>query len=191
MSDMKPKRPARLPTQGKILPEEAQPVTPSALSIPQAPTAPEVISAPPTAVAEPEPELVSAAPVPAAHRVPAVAPPPSEPHADSADDAWNAVAAAQAVLARGLEEAADEVGGMTRSGIAAAADAAVALLGVRTFSDAVEINAMLARRGVDAMIEGTARLSEIGIKAVSDASRPILSRFAESWSGLAAGPIAR
>ena len=76
---------------------------------------------------------------------------------------------------------------MTRSGIAAAADAAVALLGVRTFSEAVEINATLARRGVDAMIEGSAKLSEIGVKAMSDASRPVLSRLGESWSGLAPG----
>jgi len=36
---------------------------------------------------------------------------------------------------------------------------------------------VLTRRGVDAMLEGSAKLSEIGAKAVSNASRPILSRF--------------
>ena len=66
-------------------------------------------------------------------------------------------------------------------------NAAVALLGVKTFSEAVEINATLARRGVDAMIEGSAKLSEIGVKAMSDASRPVLSRLGESWSGLVPG----
>ena len=98
---------------------------------------------------------------------------------------WAAFAEAQAVLARGFEEIAVEVTARTRSGIAAAADAAIALLGVKTFSEAVEINAALARRGADAMIEGSARLSEIGVKALTEASRPVLSRFAGTWSGLA------
>ena len=31
------------------------------------------------------------------------------------------------------------------------------------------------------------KLSEIGVKAMSDASRPVLSRLGESWSGLVAG----
>ena len=86
-----------------------------------------------------------------------------------------------------MEGIAVEVTVLTRSGMAAAADAGLALLGVRTISEAVEINASLARRGVDAMIEGSARLSEIGVKAVSEASRPILSRLGESWGGLAPG----
>ena len=67
---------------------------------------------------------------------------------------------------------------MTRSGIAAASDAAIALFGARTFSEAVEINARLARRGVDAMIEGSAKLSDIGVTAVSEASRPIIRHAA-------------
>jgi hypothetical protein len=58
---------------------------------------------------------------------------------------------------------------------------------VTSFSQAVEINAALARRGVDAMIEGSAKLSEIGVKAVEDASRPILSQLGGSWYGLALG----
>ena len=56
-----------------------------------------------------------------------------------------------------------------------------------TFSEAVEINAALARRGVDRMIEGSAKLSEIGVKAMSEASRPIVSRLGEGWSGVAPG----
>ena len=67
--------------------------------------------------------------------------------------------------------------GISRSGMAATADAAVALLGARTFAEAIEINAGLARRRVDAMLEGSARLSEIGATAITDASRPFLSRF--------------
>jgi phasin family protein len=77
--------------------------------------------------------------------------------------------------------------GMTRSGMAATADAAVALLSARTLAEAIEINASLARRGVDSMLEGSAKLSEIGTRAAADASRPILSRVSGVWSGLAAG----
>ena len=111
----------------------------------------------------------------------------AEPEADSVEDAWTAFAEAQAVLARGFEEIAVEVTGMTRSGLTAAADATLALFGVRTFSEAVEINAALGRRGVNAMIEGSARLSEIGGNAVSDAARPILSRLGRTWSGVGLG----
>ena len=53
-----------------------------------------------------------------------------------------------AALARGFEKAAVEVTGISRSGMAATADAAVALLGARTFAEALEINAGLARRRV-------------------------------------------
>jgi hypothetical protein len=67
--------------------------------------------------------------------------------------------------------------GMTRSGIAATSDAAIAMFGARTFSEAVEINARLARCGLDAVIEGSARLSDIGVKTAGEAARPI-SHFA-------------
>ncbi len=103
------------------------------------------------------------------------------------DDAWAALADTQAAFVRGLEQVAAEMTGITRSGFTAASDAAIALLGARTFAEAVEINAGLAQRGVDAMIEGSARLSEIGVKAVAEASRPLLSQLGGAWSGVAAG----
>lgn len=182
MRDVKPKRPARVLRESEISPGDAAPIEPAPAIVREEPPVPEVVAAAPEAVAGVPPEVVSVPPAaveqPALEIVSAMA----EPQADSADDAWTAVVEAHAVLARGFEEIAVEVTGMTGSGIAATADAAVALLVVRTFSEAVEINARLARRGVDAMIEGSARLSEIGIKAMSDASRPLLSRIGERWS---------
>lgn len=172
MSDVKPKRTPRESGPHKISPGETGSSATAPVIVPKTPQAPEVVSASPSAVAEPGPEIASAA---------------ARPQIDSLDDPWTAFADAQAVLARGFEEIATAVTGMTRSGIAAAADAAVALIGVRTFSEAVEINAALARREVDAMIEVSARLSEIGLKAVSEASQPILSRFGGPWSGQEAG----
>jgi len=184
MSDVKPKRPARATRQSEISPVEAVPIEAAPTIIPEDPPAPDVVTA---AVAEPMPEIVSAPPSAVAEPVLEIVSAGAEPQADSVEDAWTAFTEAQAVLARGFEEIAVEVTGMTRSSLAAAADATVALLGVRTFAEAVEINAALAQRGVDAMIEGSAKLSEIGVKAVSEASRPILSRLGETWSGLAPG----
>ncbi|HVC56479.1 MAG TPA: phasin family protein [Stellaceae bacterium] len=139
----------------------------------------------PVEVAAPAP------PASAAVAPPEVAPPEVAPAEDAAaalpdgtasvDDAWAAVVAAQAALARGFEEIAGEVTGMTRSGIAVTADAALALLGARTFAEAVGINAGLAGHRVEAMIEGSVKLSEIGVKAVTEASQPILSRFGAPW----------
>ncbi|HTV89714.1 MAG TPA: phasin family protein [Stellaceae bacterium] len=107
--------------------------------------------------------------------------------AAAADDGWTVLAEAQAALARACEEMTVEVGGMTRSGIAAGTDAALALLGARTFAEAVEINAGLARRGFDTIIGGSAKLSEIGVKAMTEASRPILTRLSASWSAASRG----
>jgi hypothetical protein len=162
MSDVKPKRTARDSGRSKISPGDAVPSATAPAIAPAAPTAAQIVSAPPAAVAEPAPEVVSAS---------------AKPLADSGDDSWTLFADAQAVLARGFEKIAVEVTGMTGSGVAAAVDAAVALLGARTFSEAVEIHAGLARRGVDAMIEGSAKLSDIGVKAMSEASQPVLSRL--------------
>jgi hypothetical protein len=185
MSDVKPKRPTRAPSQSEEAPGDAVPIEAAPTIIPDDSPAPQVVPAPPEAVVEPPPEVVLAPPAGVADSALEILSAMAKPQTDSAEDAWTAVVAAQAVLARGFEEIAVEVTGMTRSGIAAATDAAVALLGVRTFSEAVEINATLARRGVDAVIEGSAKLSEIGVKAMSDASRPILSQLGERWSGLA------
>jgi hypothetical protein len=191
MSDVKPRRPVRASARSEISPGEAVPPEAAPAIVPEAPSVAEAVAAPAAEIAEPAPEILSAAAEPQTDSVdkPALetVPPIAEPQADAVDDPWTAFAEAQAALARGFEEIAVEVTGITRSGALAAADAAVALLGARTFSEAVEINAALARRGVDAMIEGSAKLSEIGVKVVSEASRPILSRLDGPWGGLAAG----
>src|SRR6266446_2370999 len=148
MSDVKPKRPVRASRQSEISPGEAAPIEAAPPIIPEEPPAPEIV-APPPPVAEPAPEAVSAPPAAVAQPVLEIVSAAAEPQADSVEAPWTAFAEAQAVLARGFEEIAVEVSGMTRSGFAAAADATVALLGVRTFAEAVEINAALAQRGVE------------------------------------------
>jgi hypothetical protein len=168
MRNVKPKPVERESEPRGISPDE----TPHGATAPDF-AAPAVASAEidsdrPAAVTEPGPEILSVS---------------LQRQTDSLEDPWIAFADAQAVLARGWEEIAAEVSRVSRSGIAAAAEAAGALLGATTFSEAVEINRALARRGTDVMIEGSARLAEIGVKAMSEISRPILSRFGARLSG--------
>ena len=125
------------------------------------------------AITEPPPEIAAAMTEPV--------PPPALAAASTAvDDSWMAVADAQSALARGLEEFAVEVTGLTRNSMVAGTDAALALLTARTFAEIVEINAGLARRGVDAAVSGSVRLSEIGLKTMTDAAKPLLGRFGVS-----------
>jgi hypothetical protein len=112
-------------------------------------------------------------------------PPPAIAAATEAlDDSWTAVAATQTALARGFEQFAVELTGLARTGMVAGADAALALLAARTVAEAVEINAGLARRGVDTMIVGSARLSEIGVNTMADASKALLARFGVAREGV-------
>ena len=167
-----PPAPARPPAVAP--PAVAQPsvtlpsVAPPSVALPEA--APEAAPLKPALIAEAMAEAVlpiSEAAVEAAEEAAVV----------SVDDAWTALSDVQTALVRGFEQIAAEMSGMTRSGIAAASEAALALLAARTVSEAAEINAGLARRGVDAMIDGGARLSEIGVAALAEASRPMLWQF--------------
>lgn len=170
------------------------PPAPEFSAVPERPPTPQPPAAPLPAPELPQPPPLEAAAAEGTENAVGpqpVAPPPAAAEAEqpfppagetAATDPWAVFAEAQAAFAQGFEEMAGEMTGLTRSGFAATADAAVALLGARTFAEIVEINAGFARRGVDAMIDGSARLSEIGVKAVSQASRPILSRLGGAWS---------
>jgi hypothetical protein len=188
MTDAKPRRPGREP--GREVGREsgrnglaaspgaspAAPAEPTPIIAPE--PAPTILAAP---VAAPPPTII--APEPVMQEVVASA----APVVDAADDAWAAVGEMQAALARGFAEFVDQMTGIARSNLTAAADAATAMIGAHTFAEAVEISAGLARRGADAMIEGSARLSEIGAKAMTEASRPLLSRLNASWSAAGLG----
>lgn len=198
IGDTKPKRAAREPTQSQATLGHA---APSQTGTGETAVA-EAVAAATAAVIErnigPEPEPVStialaqavpagpACPVPAVpERFPSEKPPTSDKSPEAAaETAWTAFAEAQSALARGFEKAAVEMAGVSRSGLAATADAAVALIGARSFAEALEINAALARRGIDTAFEASARLSEIGAKTVADASRPMLSRYGRGWGAL-------
>jgi Phasin protein len=180
MSEIKPKRAAREPVRSEAIAEEA--IAAATASVIERNMTPELEPVSTIALAQAA-HVGPACPVPSAPE----SSPPDKPPEVPAETAWTAFAEAQCALARGFEKAAVEVTGISRSGMAATADAAVALLGARTFAEAIEINAGLARRRVDAVLETSARLSEIGATAITDAYRPFLSRFAWNRSTLGSG----
>jgi phasin family protein len=188
MSEARPKRAPRESTRRTgTAATEASPTAPAEIdtgSVPETATAAVALA---TAAVEPIPEPVVTLAEPAAEAMPAPPQAPGDTKPAGEDlwaDPWSALTEAQSALARGFEAVATEVGGLTRSGIAASTEAATAMLGAKTLAEAIEINTGYARRGFDAMLGGAAKLSEIGVKAATDASRPILDRLGESWKSL-------
>jgi hypothetical protein len=96
-------------------------------------------------------------------------------------EAIAALAESQAAMARGLEAMSDEMAGLTRAGIDIAARSATEMLGVKTFSDAFEVNALFARKSFDSLLDGSAKLSGLGVKLAAEASRPILTQLGQGW----------
>src|SRR5439155_16346563 len=125
-----------------------------------APPEGEVPAAPP-----PEDAAVPAAPEPAPRRagVPAAVErgPSPDDLADLGRDAFAALVQSQTAMARGLEALSVEMTGLAISGIDAAARTATDLLGVKTLSDAIEVNAGFTRSSLDALVRGSAKLSEL------------------------------
>src|SRR5438874_3589849 len=162
MSDVKPRRVPRESVRQEIASVEPIGTDAAAPVVAGAPAALDAMSSPP------EPVIAPAG---------LIAIEPLEARAAAADPVWGAIADAHAALAHGFEAMALECTGWTKSGVTAATDAALAILGAKSFAEIVEINAALTRRGIDAVIESSARLSEISLKAATEASRPMLARF--------------
>ncbi len=114
----------------------------------------------------------------------AAAPGEREVHDDFAHfgrEAFAAVAESQAALARGLEAISAEMAGLARSGIDTATRTATRMLGIKTISDAIEVNALFARASFDTLVDGSARLSELGVRLAAESSQPLLARLGEGW----------
>ena len=101
--------------------------------------------------------------------------------ADFGREVFAALVQSQTALARGLEAMSVEVTGLAISGIDTATRTATDMLGVKTLSDAIEVNAGFTRSSFDALVGGSAKLSELGMKLATDASQPILAQLGKSW----------
>jgi hypothetical protein len=116
---------------------------------------------------------------------PGVAAPAKNPSgaelADFGREVFAALVQSQTAVARGLEALSVEVTGLTISGIDTATRTATDMLGVKTLSDAIELNAGFTRSSFDTLVGGSAKLSELGMKLATEASQPILTQLGKSW----------
>jgi hypothetical protein len=137
-------------------------------------------------LAKPPAEVV----VPAA---PSTAPPSVKALADTArgtssdylgdfgSEAFAALVQSQTAMARGLEALSAELAGLALSGIDAAARTATDILAIKTLSDAIELNAGFTRSRFHALLDGSTRLSELGVKLAAEASQLILTQLGKGW----------
>ena len=142
------------------------------------PAAEPIVSAPPEVEAVPVAALPEPAPIPA---LPAPMPRRQQAGADKLLNACQATlasfCASQTAIASDMTAMALEIGGLTRSNLTAAGDSVTALLGSRNLVDAVEIQFGFARRSLDAMLGGSTKLAEIGLRLANDAEAPVLRPF--------------
>lgn len=97
------------------------------------------------------------------------------------NDGAAALAQSRAALARGLEALSAEIAGLALSGMNELAGAATRLLSVKTLSDAIEVNAGFTRNSFDALVTGSAKLSELGVKLATETSQPLLNQLGRGW----------
>ena len=116
--------------------------------------------------------------------------PTPEPAADGAApdeivrfrrDALAAVTESQAALARCLAAISEAMAGLGRAGIGIAAGTATDMLGVKTLSDACEVGVRFARKSCDSLLDGSAKLSGLGMTLAVEMSRPMLTQWGQSW----------
>jgi len=111
--------------------------------------------------------------------------PASEKFAELGRENLAALWRANAALSQALEAVNHQVIDYVRSSFATAASTATALLGARTFEDVFQLNAELAEASMVGLIEGTAKLSEIGAKFANEALVPLSGRFEATMQQLA------
>jgi hypothetical protein len=152
--------------------------------------APKPIAAPAVALS-PEAEIAPAAALPAPEPVAALPAPPLPQALPKPQEAADkllktchatvaSVCASQAAVASDVAAMVLEIGGLTRSNLTAAGDSVTALLGSRNLADAFDIQLGFARRSLDAMVTGSTKLSEIGLRLANDATKPMLGGFSAS-----------
>jgi len=92
---------------------------------------------------------------------------------------------ANAALSEAFEAVNREAIEYVRSSLATAASTATALLGAKTLDDVFQLNAELAKANMLGLIEGTAKLSEIGAKFANETLVPLSGRLEATMQRLA------
>src|SRR5262249_1142374 len=97
--------------------------------------------------------------------------------ADFSREVITALVQSQIAAARRVQAVSAEMTGLAISGIDTATRAATDMLSIKTLSDAIEVGAGVARNGFEALVEGSARLSELSLKFAAESSQPIVAQF--------------
>ena len=176
----KGKRPVRAAAPNTV-PVEAVDLTATASAAGKPVEDPSEKPTPVEAVAQDLKPVVTAAAPPNASAPPAVRSMSGEVPGDFGREVFAALVQSQTAVARGLEALSAEAAGMAISGIDAAARAASEMLRVKTLSDAIEVNTGFTRNSFDALVGGSAKLSELGVKLATEASHPIWTQIGRSW----------
>jgi len=159
------------PPKPPVAPQPALPQAESAAVPPAAATEEPAIAGPVVnSAVETAPEAIPALPP-----IPPPAQPALAPAAETADDMFAAISQSRAALARGLESIGNEVASYARHSLDAGAQAAIQLLGAKTWADALAVNSGFARTSFDYWLGSTAKVSELGIRLAIDWSKPLAS----------------
>jgi phasin family protein len=137
---------------------------------------------PPVVVAPAVPTEVADIPPTPPLSAPAETAPPPAPVAGAGGDALAALMESQAAVARGMTALGAEIAALTCANIDAATRSATDLLSARTLADAIAVNTGFARESFEALLGGSARLSEIGAKLAAEAARPIVAQLNRDWT---------
>ncbi len=122
---------------------------------------------------------VLAPPAPAPLPVPVQPQPPGN---QSGRDLYAVVVESRGVLVHGIESLSDEFATLARQSIDTTAHAAIQMLGVKTWTDAIAVNTRYARTSCDHWLDGALKVMDLGVKVTFEASRPFLSKFGKVWS---------
>jgi hypothetical protein len=95
-------------------------------------------------------------------------------------DTLASVGEAQHALAKGMTALALEMTELAQAALTEAGDSTAALIRAGNLSAAVEIQLGYSQRSVASLIASTARLSEIGMRLMTEASRPIVAPLSGS-----------
>jgi hypothetical protein len=107
---------------------------------------------------------------------------PQRPEDQSGHDLYAVVIESRGVLVHGIQSLSDEFVTLARQSIDTTAHAAIQMLGVKTWADAIAVNTRYARISCDHWLDGALKVMDLGVKVAFEASKPFMSKFGTVWS---------
>jgi phasin family protein len=96
--------------------------------------------------------------------------------AEAGRDNFAALVKANGAVAEGLEALSKEVVLYTKASLDSAGQTAKALLAAKSFEDVVQVQTAFAKEAIEAFVDRSAKLSEMGLKVANDAFAPLGGR---------------